>query len=114
MRLTPLEWGLRAPITPRLGGNCWGPTAPWQNRSGLKKNKPAPKHKTSDTSAIPTSKTWTQITIPNIRCEGASARVGFWANSDDNNWIAVDDVEFFRARIARASPFAATESTEQY
>ena len=20
---TPLEWGLRAPITPRLGGNCW-------------------------------------------------------------------------------------------
>ena len=23
MRLTPLEWGLRAPITPRLGGNCW-------------------------------------------------------------------------------------------
>jgi hypothetical protein len=24
--------------------------------------------------AIPTSKTWTQITIPNIRCEGASAR----------------------------------------
>ena len=46
--------------------------------------------------AIPTSKTWTQITIPNIRCEGASARVGFWANSDDNNGIAVDDVEFFR------------------
>ena len=23
MRLTPLEWGLRAPITPRLGGNRW-------------------------------------------------------------------------------------------
>ncbi|HVJ56201.1 MAG TPA: hypothetical protein VM574_00040 [Terrimicrobiaceae bacterium] len=46
--------------------------------------------------AIPTSNTWTQITIPNIRCEGASARVGFWANSDDNNGIAVDDVEFFR------------------
>ena len=23
MRLTPLEWGLGAPITPRLGGNCW-------------------------------------------------------------------------------------------
>ena len=41
MRLTPLEWGLRAPITPRLGGNCWGATAPWQNRSGMKKNKPA-------------------------------------------------------------------------
>ena len=23
MRLTPMEWGLRAPITPRLGGNPW-------------------------------------------------------------------------------------------
>ena len=23
MRLTPLEWGLRGPVTPRLGGNCW-------------------------------------------------------------------------------------------
>src|SRR6476660_6971583 len=23
MMLTPLEWGLRAPITPRLGGNRW-------------------------------------------------------------------------------------------
>ena len=23
MRLTPLEWGLRTPITPRLGGNRW-------------------------------------------------------------------------------------------
>ena len=36
-----MEWGLRAPITPRLGGNCWGATAPWQNRSRTKKNKPA-------------------------------------------------------------------------
>ena len=40
MRLTPLEWGLRAPITPRLGGEPLGATAPWQNRSQPKKNKP--------------------------------------------------------------------------
>ena len=46
--------------------------------------------------AIPTSNTWTQITIPNIRCEGASARVGFWADSNGGNWIAIDDVEFFK------------------
>ena len=45
---------------------------------------------------IPTSNTWTQITIPNIRCDSGSARVGFWANSNGNNWIAVDDVEFFK------------------
>jgi beta-glucanase (GH16 family) len=46
--------------------------------------------------AIPTSKTWTQITIPNIRCDGPSARVGFWADTNGGNWIAVDDVEFFK------------------
>ena len=41
MRLTPLEWGLRAPITPRLGGNGWGATAPWPNWSRPKKqNRP--------------------------------------------------------------------------
>jgi hypothetical protein len=39
MRLTPLEWGLRAPITPRLGGNCWRYRT-WQNRSQTKNNKP--------------------------------------------------------------------------
>ena len=39
MRLTPLEWGLRAPITPRLGGNA-GRYRAWQNRSQPAKNKP--------------------------------------------------------------------------
>ena len=45
---------------------------------------------------IPSSRTWTQITIPNIRCEIGTGRIGFWANSSGNNWIAIDDVEFFR------------------
>ena len=36
-----MERGLRAPITPRLGGNWLGATEPWQNRSRTKKNKPA-------------------------------------------------------------------------
>ena len=39
MRLTPLEWGLRAPITPRLGGN-WEATAPQQIGANRTKNKP--------------------------------------------------------------------------
>ena len=41
MRLTPLEWGLRAPINPAARGELLGATAPWQNRSEMKKNKPA-------------------------------------------------------------------------
>jgi hypothetical protein len=45
---------------------------------------------------IPTTNTWTQITIPNISCDSGSARVGFWADSNGGNWIAVDDVEFFK------------------
>ncbi len=39
MRLTPLEWGLRAPITPRLGGTA-GRYRALANRSRTKKNKP--------------------------------------------------------------------------
>ncbi len=46
--------------------------------------------------AIPTAKTWTQITIPNIRCDSSSCRIGFWVDSNGDNWIAVDDVEFFK------------------
>jgi arabinogalactan endo-1,4-beta-galactosidase len=46
--------------------------------------------------AIPTSNTWTQITIPNIRLDGESCHIGFWADSNGGNWIAVDDVEFFK------------------
>ena len=38
MRLTPSQWGLRAPITPRLGGNgCGAHRALAANRA---KNKP--------------------------------------------------------------------------
>jgi hypothetical protein len=39
MRLTPLEWRLRAPITPRLGGTA-GRYRALANRSRTKKNKP--------------------------------------------------------------------------
>ena len=40
MRLTPLEWGPRAPITPRLGEELWRyrALAKW---SQTKNNKPA-------------------------------------------------------------------------
>src|SRR6478672_6056989 len=49
MRLTPLEWGLRAPITPRLGGNRWA--LPRLGKSELNEEKQIDsKHKTSDTS----------------------------------------------------------------
>ena len=46
--------------------------------------------------AIPRTNTWTQITIPNIRCDSGSCRIGFWAHSNGGNWIAIDDVEFFK------------------
>src|SRR6476661_3769405 len=39
MRLTPLEWGLRAPISPRIGGTA-GRYRALANRSRTKKNKP--------------------------------------------------------------------------
>jgi hypothetical protein len=45
---------------------------------------------------IPTANTWTQITIPNIRLDGESCRIGFWVDSNVGNWIAIDDVEFFK------------------
>jgi hypothetical protein len=47
MRLTPLEWGLRAPITPRLGGNCWRYRAVAKSEPNEEKQT-GPKHKTSD------------------------------------------------------------------
>jgi len=48
MRLTPLEWGLRAPITPRLGENCWRYRAVAKSEPNEEKQT-GPKHKTSDT-----------------------------------------------------------------
>ena len=32
-----MEWGLRAPITPRLGGNCWA--LPRLGKIGAKRKK---------------------------------------------------------------------------
>ena len=44
-----MEWGLRAPITPRLGGNRWA--LPRLGKSELNEEKQTDsKHKTSDTS----------------------------------------------------------------
>ena len=51
MRLTPLEWGLRAPITPRLGGNRWALPRMAKSRPTEEKQTD-PKHKTSDTSDL--------------------------------------------------------------
>ncbi len=46
-----MEWGLRAPITPRLGGNCWA--LPRLGKIGAEQRKiNRPKHKTSDTSDV--------------------------------------------------------------
>jgi hypothetical protein len=54
MRLTPLEWGLRAPITPRLGGNRWA--LPRLGKIGAERRKiNDTKHKTSDSSGAPAS-----------------------------------------------------------
>ncbi len=36
-----MEWGLRAPITPRLGGNCWPLPRLGKIGAERKKNKPA-------------------------------------------------------------------------
>jgi hypothetical protein len=33
MRLTLSQWGLRAPRTPRLGGNKWALPPPWQTQN---------------------------------------------------------------------------------
>ena len=48
--VTPLEWGLRAPITTRLGGNCWALPRLGESESNEEKQADS-KHKTSDTRA---------------------------------------------------------------
>lgn len=49
MSLTALEWGLRAPITPRFGGNLWALPRLQETRPKQQK-KTDLKHKTSDGS----------------------------------------------------------------
>lgn len=45
---------------------------------------------------IPTTSTWTQITITNIHVTNGQAEFGFWTDANANNWISVDNVEFFK------------------
>jgi arabinogalactan endo-1,4-beta-galactosidase len=44
---------------------------------------------------IPTASAWTQITISNILVTNGQAEIGFWTDANANNWINVDDVEFY-------------------
>jgi arabinogalactan endo-1,4-beta-galactosidase len=44
---------------------------------------------------IPTTSTWTQITISNISVTNGQCTIGFWSVAAANQWINFDDVEFF-------------------
>jgi|GEM_PF-1170543 len=46
-------------------------------------------------AAIPTTGTWTQITINNINVTNGQATFGFYSVAGANQWIHFDDVEFF-------------------
>ena len=52
MSLTALEWGLRAPITPRFGGNLEA-LPRLQETEPKQQKKTDLKHKTSDRSDLP-------------------------------------------------------------
>lgn len=45
---------------------------------------------------IPSANTWTQITITGINVTNGQAEFGFWTNANPNNWINVDNVEFYQ------------------
>lgn len=46
--------------------------------------------------SIPTTSTWTQITIPNINVTNGQAEFGFWTDANAGNWMNADDVEFYK------------------
>lgn len=46
-------------------------------------------------AAIPTTGTWTQISINNINVTNGQATFGFYSVAGANQWIRFDDVEFF-------------------
>lgn len=54
------------------------------------------------TTAIPTTATWSQISITGINVTNATtgsngtATIGFWSYANANNWMHFDDVEFYR------------------
>lgn len=45
---------------------------------------------------IPTTNTWTQIILRDINVTNGQAEFGFWTDANANNWINVDNVEFFK------------------
>ncbi|MCK1991054.1 arabinogalactan endo-1,4-beta-galactosidase [Peribacillus muralis] len=56
-----------------------------KNFGGSEKNAP-----------IPTTNTWTQMTITDINVTNGQAEFGFWTDANANKWINVDNVEFFK------------------
>jgi hypothetical protein len=46
------------------------------------------------TLSIPTTSSWTQISIANIPVTNNSCTIGFWSNGKQWNWIYFDDVVF--------------------
>lgn len=51
---------------------------------------------TERNTAIPTTNSWTQLTITNIHVTNGQAEFGFWTDANANNWINVDNVEFYK------------------
>ena len=43
---------------------------------------------------IPTTGTWTQITLSNINVTSGQCEIGFYENAAANDWMAIDDVTF--------------------
>lgn len=45
---------------------------------------------------IPTTSTWTQISIPNIQVSNGQCTFGFYSNTPASQWYLVDDVELYK------------------
>ncbi|REE87390.1 O-glycosyl hydrolase [Paenibacillus taihuensis] len=48
------------------------------------------------TANIGAASTWTQISIPNINVTNGTAEIAFYSIANANNWLAADDVEFYK------------------
>ena len=55
---------------------------------------------------IPTTSTWTQITIANINVSNTQCTIGFWSVAGANQWMNFDDVEFYANSGPTATPTA--------
>ncbi|WP_135548567.1 discoidin domain-containing protein [Paenibacillus cymbidii] len=45
---------------------------------------------------IPATTTYTQVTLADIEVTHGTCAIGFWSDAHANEWITVDDVEFYR------------------